>query len=183
MALLALAGQALVLLACLQDGSYCNVSSSGGAGTGTCVANAANCGGIAKPCCVVNGRVGLLYTCNNGFFCPDPEDEGVVTSGGNGATTGSVMMAVVGPHDRACQECTPLVPTKYQVCVRSRMCICVLRGSGSSSRAGRLGMVHVAWPPQRPGVHSLPQPTSTLLCHCVPAGGLRIRHQLWQRQQ
>ncbi|EFN57680.1 expressed protein, partial [Chlorella variabilis] len=101
---------------CWREGSYCDVGGdvvvAPGESAGSCVENPANCGGIAKPCCVVNGRSGLLYTCDDGFFCPDAE-EGAV-SGGDGATTGGVLMAAAGAGDRVCQECTPLVPAKYQ---------------------------------------------------------------------
>ena len=161
----------------LQEGSYCDVGGdvvvAPGESAGSCVENPANCGGIAKPCCVVNGRSGLLYTCDDGFFCPDAE-EGAV-SGGDGATTGGVLMAAAGAGDRVCQECTPLVPAKYQVTwgvkkgfalARTPRLGCLVLAAGGVLVAERAAS---AWRlPRRP---------------CLPADCLRVWPGLGQQQR
>ncbi|KAL4425880.1 hypothetical protein ABPG75_009896 [Micractinium tetrahymenae] len=97
-----------------QDGAYCVGGGFNATTPGICVLNPPDCGTIANPCCARDGRVGTVYECTAGFYCPDEGDFGVPSPPSNSSGGGSMLYAEVGPGDRVCQECNAMVAPQYQ---------------------------------------------------------------------
>lgn len=97
-----------------QDGAYCVGGGIDVATPGFCKLNPPDCGQLARPCCARDGRVGTVYECGAGFYCPEEGAPGAPAPPGN-SSAGAALFADVGPGARVCQECNAMVPPQYQV--------------------------------------------------------------------
>ncbi|KAL4445741.1 hypothetical protein ABPG77_008940 [Micractinium sp. CCAP 211/92] len=104
-----------------QDGAYCVGGGLDSKTTGFCMLNPPDCGKLAKPCCARDGRVGTVYECDPGFYCPDEGDSSAPATPGNTSSGGVQLYADAGPGARVCQECNAMVSPQYQVICDSRL--------------------------------------------------------------